>query len=256
MTHGHIVFYDWDGENRTDPINCHTYHDGFSQEAIDDLLDLPFDIFKKQKKAWENYWSIPQDTEMLRRGYWFYNMQMDFLIRDYYENSKKKTREEVYKSWISMIPLRSGTLAFAQWFCAYRFNCWGIEAQEQESTNFNVLCTNERLNSYTIEFNMEDFYDDDEEAIQEYIESLTEQINKINKLIPNEKMHDCHCSITRIGNMLMIRVPFDAIFCELLWQDYQRFYQLADENRLAEDPYLYAAYKEIMAINEKANARN
>lgn len=249
-THGHVTFYE---PNKTRPIQCYTWHDGHTTEAIGDLISLPFRIFNKQKAASAD-WAQNKD-DGIKEGYWVYNQTLYFAMRYFLDKelpllrkTTPWTHEEVYDSWVSMIPLQTCSLAFATWFCQQRFNRWNVVPNKSwcsyPGPDFIVLSTDKRINSYTI------VYEADKDYIQEIEEEFKEKIAEKNALLPlsefiwkNERIEEiipCHITLNRIGNEFQIHVPFDAIFCELFWQDVDRANQLIATNNVSQDPILEA----------------
>jgi len=227
-THGHVVFYEMNGKRPIRPINCYTWHDGHREEAVADLLNLPFKIFSKQKDAYIRANSTDlsrRDISGLAEGYWVYDQNMKFKLREAKNNLCN--REDIYNDWLATIPLQTCSLAYATWFCQNRFNRWNVVPSVKWCTypgpDVKIYCTSSRINSYTIEivFSEEDKDYADESEI-EYLEKITE----LNSLIPNQfftfknaSSINCHYQLFRKENTIQIVVPFDSIWCELFWKD-------------------------------------
>lgn len=261
-THGHVLFVEQDGGKRKRPINCYTWHDGHTREAIYDLLHLPFSIFTKQRDAYRKAHSNPEDLSGLKEGYWVYDQHLGFALRAFTERPTKYrqprgpwTHNYVYDNWLSLIPLQTCHLSYAGWFCQNRFNRWTIVPNKKwcsyPGPDITVVCTHGRLNGYTIEYDM----GEDTEYADEVEANFIEHIAALNSHLPHETFlfedEDpfgrnkrpaveirCHYKLTRTNNLFHIIVPFDAIFCELLWKDIEKAYELINTNRVAEDEHL------------------
>lgn len=250
-THGHITFYELNGSKRVRPIHCYTWHDGHKSEAIKDLLRLPINIFKKQREASRKASNTPEDLSGIAEGYWVYNQMMEFALRAFftkpiqYQKRNPWTRESVYHHWDAMIPLQTCSLAYATWFCHQRFNRWNVVPNlkwcSYPGQDVNVVCTEGRLNGYTLEIPFEN----DAEYADETFEEISELLKTFNSLLPEAAIKiadwpeiNCHYRLARTGNTLRIAVPFDVIFCELFWKDVSEARQLIIEKKFDENSHL------------------
>jgi len=252
---GHITFFEQKGRKRIRPIHCYTWHDGLLEEAINDLIRLPFVIFNEQREACIKYNDIKSDDSGLRKGYWVYRHFFESAMKhgiknnisNTYENAytyKPLTHEDIYNDWVSMIPLQSGPISFANWFCQMRFNRWNVVPNTSwcsfSGPIATVIATAERFNSYIIECTKSDSHD--------IVKRLELYISNLNKNILNENFEihknnssiniNCHCRLTECDDIVRIIVPFDAIYCELFWQDVQLSNLIISENRVSENPCL------------------
>lgn len=252
-THGHVVFYEMNGSRPVRPIHCYTWHDGHRMEAINDLLDLPFKIFNKQKNASLRAYSTPEDLSGVAEGYWVYDQHMEFALSYIEENKlfqrKPWDRAHVYDNWFAMIPLQTCSLSYATWFCQTRFNRWNVVPNVKwcsyPGPDMKVYCTSGRMNGYTIEIDFEK----DKEYADESEKILTDKIAALNALLPNptfdftsrngqEIVINCHYQLSRDENTLRIVVPFDPIWCELFWKDVDAANKVIDTNEFDKVPYL------------------
>lgn len=250
-THGHVTFYELSGGKRIRPIHCYTWHDGHKSEAINDLLHLPINIFKKQREASRKTSADPEDMSGVAEGYWVYNQMMEFALRSFfekpspYQRRQPWTRESVYGHWQSMIPLQTCSLSYATWFCQQRFNRWNVVPNlkwcSYPGPDIKVLCTDGRLNGYTLEIPFEN----DTEYADETFENINEHIKSLNSLLPDETIQignlptiNCHYRLARDGNTIRVAVPFDVIYCELFWKDVDEANKLIVEKKYDANPHL------------------
>lgn len=238
MTHGHILVT-LKGGKKKDNLELYTWHDGHTNEAIEDLITLPQYILEYAKFQTQMFNSpnIPR-TKFFEahhyHGHWFYQHFMYFYVVGAKADFPERSLEAYKADWENSRQLEFCMPSVANWMTWIRFDRWTIVPNREwcsyPSDPADIIVeVDEAEGGYLIQPVKMDDYFDEWLAETNIIEEINSQVPEFGKIEIREKK-----------GQWAIWVPFMEILKGLMWNEIQLAKDvLSGKNKKKENKWMH-----------------
>ena len=216
------------GKGDKSGIILYTWHDGHTQEAVNDLLALPFTLFEISRESCKQWRLNKNHVE----GPWFYDHYLGFALDpdriikgdcDGMVRWPRWTRKTVGDMWRCTVPLEVHTAGVANWMTFVRFNRWTAVPRLSwcsypgDHPDITVDVDGGCCGSYLVTVDADMLSVDDE---CDELAKLNGRLNDPDVRIQRRSKHG--------SKLIKFYVPFTEIILQLIWQEIQTAYDVCD----------------------------
>lgn len=248
-THGQMLVRDVEDKSRE--LILYTWHDGYTREAINLLLELPFILHQYSRLASEK-WRLGKE---MYHGPYYYDQIMDFALEAVKRGWLKEDRwnkDELKSHWMRSRFLETCISSVANWISFARFDTWTIIPDTSwtcyaDEPDVIIDVQGGKLGGYTFKVQHEEecYLQDIDQGIEEANKKISDPEAKITILSQKNVLSDDKLSLA----MPTVHVPVEKIILSLMLDEINRVYAVVDNN--GQDEYVSAMIKR----NKEVQAR-